>query len=655
MSASVLRFFVLFACLFVPACRVSPTGKLLGPTIGSQEWRYVRSKHFTVRSDTGEAEAREIAIDLERTYRILLDLGFPMDKDPNIATDVVVFRTKEDYQLVGPKGSGGVYVRALGAFAFARPTFLSYGGIGESARRVFTHELTHRFVHYTFPQAPLWLNEGLAEYYETITLEGGKAILGRSSRAFKRGESWTMGPNAVPIDVLPSVEDIMRMDAKSFYAARKVNGPDDSSEVRQAAWRQAAAYASAWALVHMLKNGSAENATRFQNWLQKMAAGEPAQTAFDSAFGDVSVDQLAALRAAMLDRLAIGEISLLRTDYDAAGEPPVEDRAMRPAEINVLWGWMWLGGRGKAALPKVQEFAQAALSSEKNNVEARHLLAVTYQVQGDMQKAVAEVETAAREAPDDEAAAYELYMMQQYPPRGIESTPQRRAQAKSTVEKWLPRAKLPVTLNAFAWRLALDGRADEAVSVARRATDLDRSCAICFDTLAVALFRSGQYKAALEVQETAVALLTDGRVEPSLASRLELFREVNTAVVLWKKRPEPGADPSRLPNRVALAIIAAERPALDHCYDSFEWKHHELRGSIMLRGEIGEDGRVSELSAVPRDEWGALSLPPSVKALPDASVTECVVAQIKTARFPPSSAKTPFLAPLRFDPPTDTK
>lgn len=644
-----LRAAAMIAFVLLASCRVSPTGTLIGPSVGRQPWHLVRSAHFLVRSDVGGVETREIAVDLERTYRMLFDLGFPLEKDPGIFTDVIVFRRKDDYKDVGPAGSGGYYTGSLGRWAYGRPTFLTYGGLSDSARSTFVHELTHRFIHYAFPQMPTWANEGLADYFQTIAVEGGKAVIGRTEYVFKRGDSWTMGSYGVPIDALPPIDALMEMGPKEFYAARVVpkgegDKPDEEAE-KEALRKQTANYASAWSVVHTLRNGSPENAARFQRWLEKMAAGEPARPAFDAAFAGVSLDRIEAERRAMLERLVKRDISLLRTDYEVEGAPPGEDRPMRPAEIDVMWGWV-LGRKGPNALPDVQRHAEAALKEDPSSGEAHALMAAVYLAQEKPALADKEVLAAADAAPGDEAAAYTLFTFQASPPPGIERTPDRKALAEATLARWLPRARLPSTLNSFAWYMALSGRAEEAVAVARRATMLDPSCEACFDTLAVALFRSGQYKAAAEVEELAAGLAGEGGWKGEFFQRTELYRAAHSAIVIWKKRPEPGRDPSLLPPSVVEAIQAAERMHVLECYEEGLRRDPKLAGAVVVRGEIGKDGKVTGAAAVPAAEWDGLPEKSPMPPLRDAAVTACIVEQFAAARFPESSAPTAFVTPI---------
>lgn len=578
-----------------------------------------------------------------------------MEKDPGLFTEVVVFRTEGDYKRVGPAHSVGYFSHNFARWGVHGPTFLTHGGISEASRPTFVHELTHRFVRHTFPQAPVWLNEGLAEYFETIAVDGGKAILGRSRRVFQRGGSWTSGHYGIPADALPSFDVMLSMDARTFYAAkRELDGPDKGDAEEEAEHRQTANYASAWAMVHVLKNGSPENAARLDKWLEKMAAGEPARASFDAAFGDVSLDELEAARKALIERHLTRDISLLRTDYDAKGAAPREDRAMRPAEVSELWGWAY-AETGKGGTREVRAHAMAALEEEPSSPTAHLLMATVHQAEGAPTRADDEIQVAVYEAPDSEPAALALFRFQADPPPGVARTPARRALAEATLAKWLPRAKLATTLNAFAWYMALNGRAEEAVPVARRAVQLDPSCAECFDTVAVALFRAGQYKAAIEVEELAAGLTGEGPWTTEFTERVELYRAVNAALVLWKKRPEPGKDPSLLPASVFAAINAAQRPHVLDCYHD-GWSHdRKLAGAVVVRGEIGKDGKVTGARALPEAEWAGLPDRPSAPPLADEAVTACIVQQLAATRFPESSAPTTFHAPFVLEPPKKPK
>jgi len=83
-------------------------------------------------------------------------------------------------------------------------------------RRIFQHELTHRFVHYFIPASPVWLNEGMACFYETMSVVHGEAIIGESKFHFVRG--LTAPAALIDIEDLPRASTLLAMRPEQFYA-----------------------------------------------------------------------------------------------------------------------------------------------------------------------------------------------------------------------------------------------------------------------------------------------------------------------------------------------------------------------------------------------------------------------------------------------------
>ena len=653
-----VRAGLLFAAVLLLSCRVSPAGKFLGVSVGSQPWRLVRSAHFTIRVEALDGEAREVAIDLERSYHLLADLAFPMEKDPNLHTDVVLFRTREDYERVGPKGSAGYYTSDYGSWGTGGSTFLSFGALSPGARRRLVHELTHRFVHLAFPQAPIWLNEGLAEYFETIRVAdgnaslggqlfetvraaNGRAILGDNWRRLVRGDSWALG---IPLDALPTLDALWDMDARAFYAGRMVpDGAEGTAVEKEAEHKQSAAYTSAWAMVHVLRNGGPENAAHLQTWFEKMAAGEPARSAFEASFGAGATQDLELQHRAFLERYADRRVTLLTVEYEAKSAPPLEQREMRPAEINTMWGWALLES-GTRNVDTAHLQGLAAQEAEPSSAEAHLLLAACYLVEASPELALEQIRLAVKAAPGDEVAQNALLSR-----LSLSRKAEDRAEVDAIIAEWIPRAKTADMLNNLAWHMTLRGRAEEAVPLARKSTLLDPSCDVCFDTVALALLRTGQYKAAIEVETLAANLAGEGRSSAEYLKKVDRYKAVNSAIVLWKKRPEPGKDPSLLPSSVVSALAAAQEEGAEDCYE--RRKAPSAAGVVVVRGEIGKDGKVTGAKAVPAAEWGTLPEKISAPALDDEVVTACVVEQLAGTRFPESSAPSTFTAPFKFAPP----
>src|SRR6185503_3054 len=97
-------------------------------------------------------------------------------------------------------------------------------------RRVLYHEVLHHFVRHHLPEAPLWLNEGLAEFYSTLEVDHGEAWIGR--QVVDHVVRLQRGPRRPLADLLA-----IATDAHS----------EDDDTIQESAF-----YAESWALVHYL-------------------------------------------------------------------------------------------------------------------------------------------------------------------------------------------------------------------------------------------------------------------------------------------------------------------------------------------------------------------------------------------------------------------
>ncbi|MFO0590634.1 MAG: hypothetical protein U0441_24035 [Polyangiaceae bacterium] len=621
------------------SCRVSPTGKLLGVSVGSQPWRVLETKHFTLKIEAIEAEAQAVAVELEAQYRLLSDLAFPMDKDPDLHTDVIVFRTEEDYRRVGPKGSDGYFTGAFGTARLGMPAFITYGGISPSSRRILLHELTHRFVHYAFPQLPVWLNEGLASYYQTAVVKDGKAELGRGVFHLAWGDDWKHG---VPLSELPAVSDLFTMDAKTFYAARAVPDEAKGTDVEtKAQHRQEANYASSWATVHAMLNLSPGASDRLHTWLERMAAGDSAQGAFSKAFAGVKLADLDVLRQSAAQSWANGDVTLLKTDYEIQRDVAPPSREMSEAEVDVFWGDVMFEGGREEDYPEMKRRATAAIAADPSMVEGYLLAANYHHLKFDDHAVLEDLRSATRVAPDSEDAATALFSEVTYSP-----DPETRREADALLKKWLPRAASARMLNNMAWYLVTHNRAAEAILPAKKSAKADPSCHECFDTGALAYFRTGEIQTAVELEEFAANLGGERRVGKVYMERLDLFRAANNALIEWKKQPAAGPD-AELPKDVVRTFAAAQKAGFDVCRHIA--KESSRSGVVVVRATIGKDGKVTDGEALAPEEWDGLESKPTDRPVTDVGVTSCVLEQLQSTRFPENAAPTKFTYAYTID------
>ena len=117
--------------------------------------------HFKVSFDGyahGDLSRKVIDI-LEDAYRTI---GKEMDHFPSEPVSVVLYTNRDFYDITqSPEWSGGIFDGKI------RIPIRGVESREGELRKVLFHEYTHAVVHSLTPRCPLWVNEGLAEYFST--------------------------------------------------------------------------------------------------------------------------------------------------------------------------------------------------------------------------------------------------------------------------------------------------------------------------------------------------------------------------------------------------------------------------------------------------------------------------------------------------------
>ena len=236
---------------------------------GRDQWTEVSSSHFQVVTNAGEKQARHILDQFERMRWVFQTLFPKLNADPS--TSIMVFAAKngKTFQSVEPQAylAKGQLTLA-GYFLNAQDKnyiLVRLDAEQEHAYAIVYHEYTHLQFRSAGSWMPLWLNEGLAEFFQNTDIHEKDVILGQASvddLMLLRHES------LIPLPVL------LKVDARSPYYHEEQKGN--------------IFYAEAWALTHMLMITDRENKTnRLQTYLNLMAQHEDSVVAAEKAFGDL--------------------------------------------------------------------------------------------------------------------------------------------------------------------------------------------------------------------------------------------------------------------------------------------------------------------------------------------------------------------------------
>lgn len=246
-------------------------------------WTSVRSNNFFLAGDAGEAEIRAAAYRLEE-FRQVFGQMFPGLKleIPGVPTNVIVFKDAAGYRPFKPKRADGTADDAVAGYfqAGIGANYITLSLPEASAERFGTifHEYVHFVMNLNFgsDEIPAWLNEGLAEYFETMQVSGGRTVSIGGLREdhlklLRRSE-------------LLQLSDLFAMDNSS------VHGGGDT--------KRSLFYAQSWALLHFLAQKPGETGSqKFDIILSLIKGTENPETAVRTAFGKTNAEFEKVLRA----------------------------------------------------------------------------------------------------------------------------------------------------------------------------------------------------------------------------------------------------------------------------------------------------------------------------------------------------------------------
>lgn len=135
-------------------------------------WRLTQSHHFDVYAQTDDRSARSTLNWFEQLRAFFVQqTGLKLDDSPPVR--VIVFRSQNEYQPYRLRGNTDAYYVAYGSRNYIVLSAADPGGL-----HVAAHEYAHLILHASGLQKPLWLNEGLSEFFSTVEISTHGSTLG---------------------------------------------------------------------------------------------------------------------------------------------------------------------------------------------------------------------------------------------------------------------------------------------------------------------------------------------------------------------------------------------------------------------------------------------------------------------------------------------
>lgn len=235
------------------------------PETRDGRWLEVTTPHFRIYTNANEKSGRVLGQQMEK-IRAIMALENPHYRlDPG--RPLTIFAAKNHGSFLRMMGEDGMKPRAMWTNGVYREGILGNYMICRTDRpaKAFRH-LLHEYVHLlhriNYEHMPLWLDEGLAEYYERSALDGHVAKVG-----------------------FINLKHTQRLRGIDVGELSHLFETKHHSHNYQRMTRAARFYATSWALVHYLKTDELGQ-QRLTALLQSLAGGTHPQEATRQALGD---------------------------------------------------------------------------------------------------------------------------------------------------------------------------------------------------------------------------------------------------------------------------------------------------------------------------------------------------------------------------------
>ena len=223
-------------------------------------WDQATTRHFTVFSNAGPEAAADVGRQLERLSEVFARTNPGLRSTSPQPTDVYAFRDEGSFRYYRPSRTEDI----SGWFQSGDDRdmiAINLAPEGKEAMEVLFHEYTHSYLRNNLVTLPLWLNEGLAEYYGATSTGTAMAEVGRPRPS---ASSWCLDHPLIPID-----------DLFAFTS--------DSPDYLRAGDRRYTFYAESWLLVHHLLQSTDRNAGIFEQFMNGLRRGGDPVKAFEDA------------------------------------------------------------------------------------------------------------------------------------------------------------------------------------------------------------------------------------------------------------------------------------------------------------------------------------------------------------------------------------
>ena len=358
------------------------------PSGAKQEWVEVRSPNFIVVSNSGEKEARKTAVHFEQIRAVFRRSLAVAGQHPSPLITILAAKDEGTMKSLLPEYWAKNHAHPAGIFVDRDNMYFAAVQLnteGTNPYHTIFHEYYHSLTLPYYPNLPLWVAEGLADFWGNTDVNGADVQMGRPDEnlVLELRQS-----SLIPLDVL------FKVDHSSPY----YNEQEKTSMF----------YAESWALTHYLMIGDkASHRPMLAAYLDAVSQGATPEQAAAKGFGD-----LKHLQSALEAYVRSNSFYILKGS--APPEIPQSDlkvRELSEAEVDVYrGGFQTIRGNGKDAIPILEQ----AVKTDPKLALGYQYLAYAEFANGKRQEALADFSRAIELDPNNAVTRYmraRLYAM----------------------------------------------------------------------------------------------------------------------------------------------------------------------------------------------------------------------------------------------------
>ena len=233
-----------------------------------EAWVEVRSPNFIIVSNAGEKQARRTAIQFEQVHTLFREGLAVAQGHPSPVITIFALKDEKSLGDLLPDYWTRGHMHPSGVFAYRMYQYYAAVNLEAQGTNPFAtmyHEYYHSLTMPYFPELPIWLSEGLADFFGESQVNGTVATMGVANPALIEELRQN---KLIPLDVL------FHVDASSPYY-------NEENKV-------SVFYAESWALTHYLMIGDKQaHRQMLLDYASALASGSSPDQAAAKAFGDL--------------------------------------------------------------------------------------------------------------------------------------------------------------------------------------------------------------------------------------------------------------------------------------------------------------------------------------------------------------------------------